>query len=161
MEKSQIYHETLSDSEIVQLCYDPNRQIVGGNLHGNLVVKVSEEAVVKFGWGVTSEEVGNQTKVFELLDNNIIRIPKVYRYFTQKRNGHLLPTGFMVMEYIHGEVFESLNNDQINKIAHILSYFSSVHGQDPGPLQRGISHGLLWQDNGKPSFKTVQQMERG
>ncbi|KAK9357782.1 hypothetical protein V1504DRAFT_436424 [Lipomyces starkeyi] len=30
----------------------------------------------------------------------------------------------------------------------------------PGPLHRGISRGLLWEENGKPTFGTVQQMER-
>ncbi|KAH8799032.1 hypothetical protein F5884DRAFT_758513 [Xylogone sp. PMI_703] len=121
MDQSKNFHEALSDSEIVQYCYSPNRQIVGGSIRGNLVIKISEDAVVKFGWGVTSEEVGNQIKAFELLDRNIVRVPEVYHYFSRESNDKMPPTGFLVMEYIHGEVFESLNSDQIDKIAYICS----------------------------------------
>ncbi|KAK0099278.1 hypothetical protein ONS95_006353 [Cadophora gregata] len=63
------------------------------------------------------------------------------------------------MEYIHGQIVPSPDSDQIDKIAQILSCFSSIRSQDPGPLQGGVSRGLLWQDNGEPVFKTVQKME--
>jgi hypothetical protein len=39
--------DELSESHIVQLCFDPNRQIIGGIPYRNLVIKLSEEAVVK------------------------------------------------------------------------------------------------------------------
>jgi len=151
--------EDLDNSEIVKRCFDSSRQIVGGVFHGNLVVKLSEEIVVKFGWGVTVDEADNQRKAFELLDHNIVRVPQVYRYFTQLVEGYS-PRGFIVMEYIHGDIIKSPNGSQINQIAQILSYFAGIHGRHPGPLQRGVSHGLLWGENGKPVFGSIQQMER-
>lgn len=154
-------HEDLSDSQIAELCFDPDRQIVGGLLEGNLVVKLSEKVVVKFGSGVTVEEADNQRKAFELLDCSIVRVPRLYRYFTQSRSHGYPPTGFIVMEYIHGEVLQSpITSSQIDQVARILSYFSSIYGQHPGPLQGGVSHGILWEENGKPAFQTVHQMER-
>ncbi|TVY55478.1 hypothetical protein LCER1_G004565 [Lachnellula cervina] len=150
-------HEDLSDLEIVQHCSDPNRQLVG--VVGSTVLKLSEEVVVKFGWNVTAEEADNQRKAFELLDRSIVRIPQLYRYFSRSDEKGFPPTGYIVMEYIHGEICQSPDSNQIEKIAQVLLYFSSIHGQQPGPLQRGISRGLLWEENGKPAFKTVQQME--
>lgn len=151
--------EDLSDSEIVRRCLDPNRQVVGGVMYGNRVVKLSEEIVVKFGRGVTVEEVDNQRKALELLDRNIVRVPQVYRYFTQPAEGYP-PRGFLVMEYVHGDIIESPDSRQITQLTQILSYFAGVHGEHPGPLQRGVSHGLLWEENGKPTFESIQQMER-
>jgi hypothetical protein len=153
-------YEDLSDLEIVQRCLDPNRQIVGGVFHGNLVVKLSDEMVVKFGWGVTAEEADNQRKAFELLDCGIVRVPQLYRYFTHGDAEGCPPRGFIVMEYVHGEVLQSLDSGQINQIVQILSHFSSIQGQHTGPLRTGVSRGLLWEENGKPAFDTVQQMER-
>ena len=150
--------EDLSDSEIIERCFNPNRQVIGGLMYGNRVVKLSEEIVVKFGRGVTAEEADNQRRVTELLDRNIVRIPQVYRFFTRLVKG--APRGFLVMEYIHGHFSESPNSRQINQLAQILSYFASIHGEHPGPLQRGVSRGLLWEENGKPAFESIQQMER-
>ena len=114
---------------------------------------------MKFGWGVTAEEADNQRKAFELLDRNIVRVPRLYRYFTRSEGKGFPPTGFIVMEYIHGEVLQSLNSGQIDQIAQILLYLSSIQSQHPGPLQGGVSRGLLWEESGKPAFKTVPQME--
>jgi thiamine kinase-like enzyme len=150
-------HQHLSDLEIVQRCLAPNRQIIGGV--GALVIKLSEEVVVKFGWNVTAEEANNQRKAFDLLDPRIVRIPQIYRYFTHNTQDGFPPTGFIVMEYIQGKILQSPNSDQIDQLAHILLYFSTIRSQHPGPLQGGISRGLLWEDSGKPSFKTVHQME--
>ncbi|PMD29163.1 hypothetical protein L207DRAFT_574439 [Hyaloscypha variabilis F] len=132
-------HEDLSDSQIVQRCADPHRQLVSTTPQ---VVKLSDDVVVKFGLNVTAEETSNQTRAFELLDQAIIRVPKVYRYFN-----------------VYGEE-ESPNDAQIEKTAQILKYFSTIEGERPGPLKGGISRGLLWRDNGKPDFGNVQQMER-
>jgi len=68
-------HDGPSNSEIVQQCLDPDRQLVGGSLYGNFLVKISDEVVVKFGRGVSLEEAINQKKAFELLDSNIVRVP--------------------------------------------------------------------------------------
>jgi len=157
--------EDLSNSKIIERCFESNRKIVGGVFYGNLVIQLSDEIVVKFGWGLTVEEADNQRKAYELLDPNIIRVPRVYRYFTQpveetQPTEGFSPRGFIVMEYVHGDMIESPNSSQINQIAQILAYFARIHRQHPGPLHKGASHGLLWQENGTPAFQSVQQMER-
>jgi thiamine kinase-like enzyme len=55
---------------------------------------------------------------------------------------------------------ETPSNEQVERLAHILQYFSTIQGDRPGPLGGGASRGLLWEENGKPVFKNVQQMER-
>lgn len=149
-----------SRSDIVQCCRHTNRQIIGGQqLHGNLVVKLSEELVVKFGTGVSMEEADNQRRAFELLDSSIVRVPRVLRYFTWNESPTSLPTGYLVMEYIPGDIVESVSSHQIDQLVKILSHFSTIKSQRPGPLQTGVSRGLLWEENGKPTFETVRQME--
>ena len=153
-------HEELSDMEIVQRCADPHRELVG-TLEN--VVKLSNDVVVKFGWNVSVEEACNQRRAFELLDRNIVRIPRVYRHFTQSNGDGWPDSGYLVMEYIPGKVLgedEIPSNEQVERIAHILQYFSTILGDRPGPLEGGASRGLLWEENGKPVFKNVQQMER-
>ena len=159
MTLSPLHHEDLSDLEIVQRCADPHRQLVSTTPH---VVKLSDDVVVKFGMNVTAEEASNQTRAFELLDQAIVRVPQVYRYFNVSKQGSH-DSGYIVMEYIHGKVYgeeESPNNAQVEKTAQILNYFSTIKGERPGPLEGGASLGLLWEENGKPVFKNVQQMER-
>jgi len=145
--------KNLSESDIIQRCYDPNRQIVGGVRYGNYVIKISEEVVVKFGQGVSAEEAENQRKAFEILNKSVVRVPRLYHYFTRNNKG------FLVMEYIHGEVFDSVSSQQLHRIADILRYFSTLQRTSPGPLQPGVSRGLLWEENGEPVFESVKQME--
>lgn len=57
LEKESLEH--LSDSQIVQRCSDPDRQILGEFQN---IVKLSE-VVLKFGWNVSAEEADNQEKL--------------------------------------------------------------------------------------------------
>ncbi|KAH7354793.1 hypothetical protein BKA65DRAFT_475271 [Rhexocercosporidium sp. MPI-PUGE-AT-0058] len=104
----------LSSSDIIECCIHPNRQIIGGQPYGNLVVKLSEELVVKFGAGVSVEEADNQRKTYELLDSGVVRVPRVVRYFTRTVDHTSRPTGYLVMEYIHGDISESLGSHQVS-----------------------------------------------
>lgn len=146
-----------SNSDIVQRCLQPERQIIGGLPHGNLVVKLSVDTVVKFGPGVSKEEADNQRRAFELLDGSVVRVPRIIDFFTWTEDGRT--TGYLVMEYIDGDISESVSSSQIDQIVRILSHFSAIQCRRPGPLQTGVSRGLLWEENGKPKFETVKQME--
>ncbi|KAH9221293.1 kinase-like domain-containing protein [Leptodontidium sp. 2 PMI_412] len=148
---------SLSNSDIVRRCHHQDREIIGGLPHGNLVIKLSEELVVKFGPGVSVEEADNQRRAFKLLDNSIVRVPRTHDYFTRTDGGFM--TGYLVMEYIKGDIANSVTSYQIDQIAKILSHFSTIQHQHPGPLQPGVSRGLLWEENGKPTFETTKQME--
>lgn len=150
--------DTLSNQYIIECCHNPNRQIIGG--YGNPVVRLSQDVVVKSGQGVSAEEANNQRKALELLDSSIVRVPKVYRYFTWADNDESPPEGFLVMEFIYGDTLEVLNDHQIDQVVQILLHFSRIQGQRPGPFQTGASLGLLWEESGKPRFETTKQMER-
>ena len=64
---------------------------------GGRIVKASEQAVIKFGIGVTESEANNQRGAYQLLDPSIVRVPRVYRFFSQGQNGYI------IMEYIKGQ----------------------------------------------------------
>ncbi|KAK0111645.1 hypothetical protein ONS95_001989 [Cadophora gregata] len=154
-------NSSLSHSDIIQRCHHPDRQIIGGLTYGDLVIKLSEELVVKFGPGVSVAEADNQRAAFSLLDNSIVRVPRVVDFFTSTDRGYT--KGYLVMEYIHGDITDSVSvtSKQIDQLVKILTYFSTVQCQRPGPLLKpGVSFGLLWEENGKPIFESVQEMER-
>ncbi|KAH8752606.1 kinase-like domain-containing protein [Hyaloscypha finlandica] len=160
MTLSPLSHEDLCDSEIVQRCADPHRQLVGASKN---VVRLSDDVVVKFGWNVAAEEASNQRRTFELLDRKIARVPQVYRYFSQSNRLGWPKSGYIVMEYIRGKVLgedKTPSNEQVKRIAQILHYFSTLQGDRPGPLEGGISLGLLWEENGKRVLPDVESKLR-
>jgi hypothetical protein len=60
------YGHPSMQERIVQLCDEAKQSgvgIVGGSIHANLVVKLSDKAVVKFGLGVTRAEAKLRPKV--------------------------------------------------------------------------------------------------
>ncbi|KAK6351874.1 hypothetical protein TWF718_005019 [Orbilia javanica] len=140
-------HETLTDFQVVELC----RHRDSGR-----VVKISDEACVKFGWGVHPEEGENLRIAGEILNSsNIIRVPKFYRYFKKGMSGYL------VMEYIEGrQPTESEYNDLVDKIMTVIRQFRDVRTEDnkPGSLAGGISRGYFWNSD-YPNFQTTQQLE--
>jgi hypothetical protein len=89
-----LLHEDLSDSQIVQRCADPHRQLVSTTPQ---VVKSSDDVVVRFGLKVTAEEASIQQRAFELLDQAIVRVPQVYRSFNVSKQGSH-DSGYIVME---------------------------------------------------------------
>lgn len=103
MDRQAPLDEDLSNDEIVQRCRDPRRELLGPT---GRIVKLSDKTVVKFGWGVTAEEANNQRRALELLDNSIVRVPEVYRYFSRSNAKGDPESGYLVMEYIHGEVLD-------------------------------------------------------
>ncbi|KAJ5685123.1 hypothetical protein N7536_007742 [Penicillium majusculum] len=147
---------TLSDRELISLCLQaaPDR-IVGGRQGGNLVVKTSNDTVIKFGVGVTEDEANNQRKAYELLDHDIVHVPRFYRFFTDE-----LGRGYILMEYVEGHVIDPLHEPHlIAKIAQVLDYFSTLTANRVGSLGGGLSRGLLWPDGEDLDFDDKGQME--
>ncbi|PVH85952.1 hypothetical protein DL98DRAFT_511042 [Cadophora sp. DSE1049] len=136
MTRKPLGHEDLSDLEIVQRCADPHRQLVGASKN---VVRLSDDAVVKFGWNVTAEEACNQRRAFELLDRNIVRVPQVYHDFTLSNGQGWPDSGYIVMEYIHGKLLgedETLSNEQVERLAPYTPIFLDSTGRPPRSFGR-------------------------
>jgi hypothetical protein len=83
------------DDELIAYCANPPvSQILGGAPYGNKVIRLSDDQVIKFGIVVTREEAENRKRAFDLVDRNIVRVPRVDRFF---EDGSGL--GYLVMEY--------------------------------------------------------------
>ncbi|KAI9841869.1 MAG: hypothetical protein M1837_000339 [Sclerophora amabilis] len=151
-------HEYSPKDKLIAFCKDaPVSSYLGGPPGGNQVYRISDRAVVKFGYGVTEKEADNQRRAYELVSRDIVRIPRVYRFFTDEED---VDTGYLVMEYIEGTVIEPLENPAyIEKVARVLAHFATLRGDIPGPLGGGPSRGLLWPENEDLSFESVEAME--
>ena len=114
----------LSDQDIVALCADP----VSSMRCGQSVIRVSADLAVKYGSHLTETEADNQRQAYALLDQNIVRVPRVERFFRHE------DVGYLVMEYIEGEVLQALDGVHYNKIAEILSHFQTIRRSTPGNL---------------------------
>ncbi|KAH8674407.1 kinase-like domain-containing protein [Tricladium varicosporioides] len=148
-------HKTASNDEIAAYCSNPNHISFTEACYDNCVVKLSDEAVVKFGIGVKEEEAKSLKRAYELVDHNIIRVPFVYRFFMKEQQGYI------IMEYMQGRVLKSIEDPVLMKrIADILAYLTSIRGSTPGALGGGVSCGILWSEHSEePFLHTVKDME--
>lgn len=139
-----LQHDVATDEEIVQYCLrsNPARDVISEFEGGLSVVKISESAVVKCGFGVTQLEAQNQQQAYELLDPTIIRIPRVHRFFTYNL------AGYIIMEYIEGQLLSSVEDPTfcLRAMVHVLKYFEHLEGAKPGPFHGGEAQGQLWLD---------------
>lgn len=117
------------------------------------VIKVGSELVIKFGY-VFEEEASNQREAFRLLDPTIIRVPRVYHFFTHD------DTGYLVMEYIDSQEAETVwDDDTAGTLSRALKHLHSFEGCYPGPAGGGVSAGILWEDPEEPSFDTKADLQ--
>jgi thiamine kinase-like enzyme len=137
-------YETATDDEIVQHCRrsNPNRDVISELQGGRSVIRISEEAVVKVGYGVYQDEFQNQQKAYEMIDPSIIRIPKVYRYFRKD------DTGYLIMEYMNGKELSTVEDPDIflKPMVEVLKYFEQIRCDTPGAFHGGLPTGQLWLD---------------
>ncbi|PGH36501.1 hypothetical protein GX50_00688 [[Emmonsia] crescens] len=151
-----MFSHELSDHELIAFCLDgPPSRIVGGTQYGHLVVRISEKVVIKFGMGISRDEADNQQRAYDLVDHNIVRVPRVHRYFTDE-----VGRGYIMMDYIEGKVIDPLDDpDIIGRVICVLDHFSTLIGDKPGSLSGGPCHGLLWPDTEDLTFKNIENME--
>jgi serine/threonine protein kinase len=139
-----LQYNIATNDEIAQYCSrsNPNRDVISEFEGGLSIIKISEDVVVKCGLGVTQWEAQNQQQAYDLIDLTIIRIPRVYRFFT------LGPAGYIIMEYIEGQPLSSVSNPgfYLQAVACVLKHFEQVRGGKPGPFHGGLAQGQLWLD---------------
>jgi Phosphotransferase enzyme family len=151
-------NEYSTNMELIEFCANPPQEcVLGGIPYGNRVVLISSRALVKFGMGLTEDEAINQSKAYELVDPQIVRIPKVHRYFSDNKG-----RGYIVMDFVEGEVLEPLEDPiRISTVTAILNHLASFHARVPGPLHRGATNGLLFfAYDGDAIFTDVKDLER-
>lgn len=72
-------NESLTKRELINYCANPlHNCVVGSTPYSNTVVRISSQAVIKFGVRVRKAEAINQLKACTLVDPQIVCIPKVH-----------------------------------------------------------------------------------
>jgi len=158
---------TATEQELIAFCRE-GKPIKN---NGTRVVMLSQEFIIKFGIGVMPEEASNQRYAHHHVNSDLLRVPKVYRFFQDATWGPSLIMGYLVMEYIKGrelatylrildeEAMAKIVARIVNALAH-LSQIPVPTGQAPGPANGGESYGYLWSDNGAgTSFTSIADME--
>lgn len=165
MKAAVIENCSLSDDEIVRLCQlhlAQQSQPLSNASSGRKVIKVADGVVVKFGLGVTYQEASAQKLVFERVDQNIVRIPRVYRFFSRKDMGYW-STGYLIMEHIEGENLEQIAWDKdsmLPRIAAAVREIHSISSRIPGPVSGGEAHGSLWSEYGSGiGFRDIEDLQ--
>ncbi|EGE09350.1 Phosphotransferase enzyme family protein [Trichophyton equinum CBS 127.97] len=138
------------------------KALLSDDSYGNAVVRISEKIAVKYGYGVTSGEAATQQYAYQNLNQQIVKVPRVYRYFEDKSKPSW-PKGYLFKEYIPGKSLEDLDlkdTDIYKRLAHVVMELSSVQGGTvPGQIDGGTLQGYLWGDDGtKNVFNTVEDM---
>ncbi|KAF2421523.1 hypothetical protein EJ08DRAFT_653365 [Tothia fuscella] len=152
-----------SDFDIVQICQD--KPPFAGSPHGNRLVEISEDVVVKFGLGVRKQEAENQIYAHQHVDSAILYIPQVFRFFAVAYPDFTM--GYLIMERIVGCNLQDLDlssrpdvtKHTIEAMRHLRS-IPMPHSQGPGPVGGALAQGYLWSDDGaEHTFTSVEDME--
>ncbi|KAF3391939.1 hypothetical protein DPV78_010612 [Talaromyces pinophilus] len=147
--------EHLQPASIIAYCANPLPHNIVSS-YGKRVIKISDHEVVKWGPDVTKEEAENQRIAYELLNSRIVRIPRVYAFFTDDQG-----CGYLVMEFIDGRIIDPLEEPVTFKnVADMLDYFATFRGTVPGSLSRGPCRGLLFPETEDLMFDNTDEMEK-
>ncbi|XMA08967.1 hypothetical protein WAI453_001758 [Rhynchosporium graminicola] len=155
MASQDLNHETASNDEIAAYCSNADHASLSEACYDIHVVKLSEDAVVKFGLNVKEEEATSLRRAYELVDQDIVRIQIAYRFFIKAQQGYI------VMEHMHGRVLQPVEEPVVvRRIADILAYLTTICGSVPGPLGGGVSCGILWSEHSEePLLHSFEEME--
>ena len=149
---------TATEDEIAQHCLrsNPNLNLLSDPECGRSVIRISEDAVVKCGMSVTRFEAANQQRAYEILDSKIVKVPRVYRFFTYAGKGYL------IMEYVNGQPVSSMMDPDayLEPTARVLKLFEQTQRIKPGALHEGLVFGRLWIDDDLITPSTVSDIEK-
>ncbi|KAI9893570.1 MAG: hypothetical protein M1814_006366 [Vezdaea aestivalis] len=159
-------HHQATNDQIAAACKSLTNSVedvLGGSRHGNLVVRLAPGIVVKFGLGVTFEEYENQRWARRHLNPNIVYVPRVFRFFEEKRD-RFMTIGYIIMELVEGHNLASLDlQDKVDiatKVGNALKHMATHIRKVPGPVGGGEPQGYLWSEYGPgTSFSTSAEME--
>jgi hypothetical protein len=141
---------------IIDYCHScPDDQLSGGSKYGNRVVKLPNyDLVVKFGRQVSSYEAKNQQEAYNIIDPDIIIVPRAHKFFVDDEGW-----GYIVSDFILGKTIDPLPKSHVRRLANILEYCRSITSKCAGNLYGGPSTGLIWPDTNDLYVSSVQQVE--
>lgn len=143
--------DALSNSEIATLCKNPDIRVNKPEFSRG-IAKLSDDIAVKYGGGITDEEVANQNFAYKYSLTSDIKVPKIHRFF---RIGQM---AYIVMDFIEGVTLDGINcredSGLIDRLAlAIHSLFSQIPCGPPGPINGGIPRGYLFSEDGAHDFQ--------
>lgn len=121
---------------------------------GNKVVILNSKMVVKFSRAVREGEVVNQDQVFRILNLDIIRIPRIYKYFYNNRG-----IGYIIIDFIYGKPIDTRKVNYIEGIRKALQYLASFGRNFPRPLYSDEPVRVLFEDEIPSDYKTLYGLE--
>lgn len=146
--------EDCQRASLIASCANPSPEKILSQ-YGKRIIRISEDQVVKWGLDVTREEYDNQRLAYELVDSQIVRIPRVFDFFCDERGW-----GYIVMEYIRGKVIDPLEDvGAIQQVANVLNYFSTLRYNIPGSLYGRACRGLLFPETEDLVFDSLSAMQ--
>lgn len=123
--------------------------------YGNIVLQLNAQQVVKFGPGISRDEAENQARVYQIVDQRIVRIPRVDSWFQDDRGW-----GYLVMEYVHGRRADTLAEPMYTEpLLKVLQHLHSLKSQSIDPLHQGPHRAILFGEGPSPELRTVQDVE--
>lgn len=169
-------HVRASDEEVVVWCRRWKEAIVTGKIGrerllastSNIVVKLNEQALVKFGSPVTASEAANQRFAREILDpaQGGVAVPKVFRYFEASSKDFAgEQCGYLIMEYISAAPSSDLSPEDIKicakKIEKAVQVMWQTSCDKPGPVDGGEPQGPMWAPDHRAyeRFQSLEDME--
>ncbi|KIX92116.1 uncharacterized protein Z520_12200 [Fonsecaea multimorphosa CBS 102226] len=170
-------HRVATDQNVVDWCrhwrqHAKNRSgqdRLLGEWTSNLLVKISDEAVVKFGVLVTPSEAANQEFARSLLESRClsVRVPRVYRFFqSQDIDSHWQdPVGFLIMEFVPGISLSDMALESlppyVDGISQAIQAMLGTHRNTPGPVDGGEPKGPIWAPDYRAyeHFKSVHDLD--
>lgn len=131
-----------TNEQIVAWCNDPNRVIISSLGFSNEVIRINNFAI-KFGL-FGEQEACNQSKAFRILDQSVVRVPQVYRFFSSM-NADGVEVGYLLMDFMDGFRRDKIDDvETILSITRVIEHMGTKERAFPGPLSGDVYRGLLW-----------------
>ncbi|KAJ5715782.1 uncharacterized protein N7483_012963 [Penicillium malachiteum] len=134
---------TADEDWLIDLCHRSKEEggMIGGNKHGDKVIKISEQVVVKYGY-VQESEAATQELAVHAMDRNVIHIPEVYWYIESHRS--LQPVGYIFGDDGAKTAFTSL--DYLTRYKR-LQYRNNSIDLEPYAQNLVLCHGDICRRN--------------
>jgi hypothetical protein len=151
--------DALSDDDIAAICQNPDIRLNDPELTRG-VAKLSNGIAVKFGRGITDEEIANHKFAYEYSVKSDIKVPKIHRFF------RIDDKAYIVMEFIEGVTLNEINCREhpglIDRLAlAIESLFTQMPSGPPGPKNGGIPRGYLFSEDGAlTTFNSIPKLNQ-